>query len=51
MEMLADKGSIALTAEEHEILLQYLALYRKLDEKEHIHIYFHRNMDAVGYLK
>ncbi len=51
MKVLEGKGSIALTAEEHEILLRYLALYRKLDTKERIHIYFRGHTDAVGYLK
>ncbi|WP_315524270.1 DUF6664 family protein [Pseudoramibacter alactolyticus] len=51
MEVLEGKGSVALTAEEHEILLNYLALYREMDEKERIHVYFRGHTDALAYLK
>jgi hypothetical protein len=40
LEVLEGNGSVTMTAEEHEIFLKYLALYRKMDEKERIHIYF-----------
>ena len=51
MEVLEGKGRITLTEEEHAILLDYLALYRKMDEKERIHIYFRGHTDALAYLK
>ena len=47
MEVLEGNGRITLTAEEHAILLDYLALYRKMDEKERIHIYFRGHTDAL----
>ena len=51
MEVLEGKGRITLTEEEHAILLDYLALYRKMDEKERVHIYFRGHTDALAYLK
>ena len=51
MEVLEGKGRITLTEKEHAILLDYLALYRKMDEKERIHIYFRGHTDALAYLK
>ena len=51
MEVLEGKGRITLTEGEHAILLYYLALYRKMDEKERIHIYFRGHTDALAYLK
>lgn len=51
LEVLEGKGGISLTGEEHDILLDYLALYRKMDEKERIHIYFRGHTDALAYLK
>lgn len=38
IEVLEGKGRVVLTEEEHAILLAYLALYRKMDEKERIHL-------------
>ena len=49
--VLEGKGQIALAEEEHAVLLEYLALYRKMDEKERIHIYFRGHTDALAYLK
>lgn len=49
-EVLEGKGRITLTAEEHTILLDYLDLYRKMDKKERIHIYFRGHTDALAYL-
>ncbi len=51
LEVMEGKGDVTLTAAEHEILLRHLALYRKMDEKERIHIYFRGHTDAVEYLK
>jgi len=51
MKILEGKGRIFLTEEEHAALLEYLALYRKMDEKERIHIYFRGHTDALAYLK
>lgn len=51
MEVLEGKGRVVLTNEDHAILLEYLALYRKMDEKERIHIYFRGHTDALAYLK
>ena len=44
---------IHLSAEEHSILIQYLRLYRKLDdmEREHIYLRGHIDTDAFAYLK
>lgn len=44
-------GAIDLTAYEHDVLLQYLHLYRKMDDMERLHIYFRGQTDAVAYLK
>ena len=51
LEVLESKGNISLTEEEHAILLEYLAMYRKMDEKERIHIYFRGHTDALAYLQ
>ncbi|WP_329886586.1 DUF6664 family protein [Pseudoramibacter sp. HA2172] len=51
MEVLEGKGRVTLTEEEHAILLEYIALYRKMDEKERIHIYFRGHTDALAYFK
>lgn len=51
LEVLEGKGKTSLTEEEHDILLEYLDLYRKMDEKERIHIYFRGHTDALSYLK
>lgn len=51
MKVLEGKGRISLTEEEHAALLDYLVLYRKMDEKERIHIYFRGHTDALAYLK
>jgi len=51
MEALEGNGPVALTEEEHAILREYLALYRKMDTKERIHIYFRGHTDALAYLK
>ncbi len=44
-------GEIHLTDEEHAVLLRYLHLYRKMENMEHLHIYFRGQTDAVAYLK
>lgn len=51
LEVLESKGNVSLTEEEHAILLEYLAMYRKMDEKERIHIYFRGHTDALAYLQ
>lgn len=44
-------GEIHLSDEEHAILLQYLRIFRKMDNMERLHIYFRGHTDAVAYLK
>lgn len=51
LEVLESKGNVSLTEEEHAILLEYLAMYRKMDEKERIHIYLRGHTDALAYLQ
>lgn len=51
LKVLEGKDDISLTRDEHDILLDYLALYRKMDEKERIHIYFRGHTDALAYLE
>lgn len=51
LEVLEGKGNLSLIEEEHAVLLEYIALYRKMDEKERIHIYFRGHTDALAYLK
>lgn len=51
LEVMEGKGNASLTEDEHDILLEYLDLYRKMDERERIHIYFRGHTDALAYLK
>lgn len=51
LKVLEGKDDISLTRDEHDILLDYLALYRKMDEKERIHIYFRGHTDELAYLE
>lgn len=44
-------GEVHLSAEEHDVLIQYLRLYRKLDDMEREHIYLRGHTDAFAYLK
>ena len=44
-------GAIALTAEEHEILKEYLRKFFQKDNLERCHIYFRGHTDGYAYLK
>lgn len=44
-------GEVHLSADEHDVLIQYLRLYRKLDDMEREHIYLRGHTDAFAYLK
>ena len=44
-------GEVHLSAEEHDVLIKYLRLYRKLDDMEREHIYFRGHTDCISYLK
>lgn len=50
-KIMEGNGELHLTDEEHAVFLQYLHLYRKMDDMERLHIYFRGQTDAVAYLK
>ena len=50
-KIMESDGAINLTADEHDVLLRYLHLHRKMDDMERLHIYFRGQTDAVAYLK
>ena len=45
------EGEIHISNDEHEVLVQYFKLNRKLSDMERLHIYFCGHTDAVAYLK
>ena len=45
------EGEIHISNDEHEVLIQYFKLNRKLSDMERLHIYFCGHTDAVAYLK
>lgn len=44
-------GDISLTAEEHEVLIEYFRLRFKLDDMERQQLYFRGHTDCISYLK
>lgn len=50
-QALNGSGEVCLTAEEHNILTEYLRLRFNLDDMEREAIYFRGHTDAVAYLK
>ena len=49
--LLDGDGEVQITAQEHEILNQYLRLYLRADNMERKHIYFRGHTDGFSYLK
>lgn len=49
--LMEGEGEIHLTDAEHVAFLQYLRIFRKMDNMERLHIYFRGQTDAVSYLK
>ena len=50
-KVMEGSGEMHLTDKEHDVLVKYLQLYRKMDDMERQHIYFRGQTDAVAYLK
>lgn len=50
-EVMEGDGEVHLSADEHDVLIKYLRLYRKLDDMEREHIYLRGHTDAFAYLK
>ena len=44
-------GEVHLTADEHEALVRYFRLLRRMEDMERLQIYFRGHTDAVAYLK
>lgn len=52
IEKLIDgSGEVHLTADEHETLVRYFRLVRRMENMERLQIYFRGHTDAVAYLK
>ncbi len=51
VRVLENPGEVHLTAEEHDILLEYLRVALERDNMERQHIYFRGHTDALAYLK
>lgn len=49
--VLEDDGETFLTAEQHAELVHCLALCRRMEELERLHIYFRGHTDAYAYLR
>ena len=50
-QALNGNGEVHLTAEEHDVLTEYLRLRFNLEDMERLQIYFQGHTDAVAYLK
>ena len=50
-QVLNGSGEVCLTAEEHNVLTEYLRLRFSLEDMEREAIYFRGHTDAVAYLK
>lgn len=51
MKVMEGSGEVHLSAEEHKAFVQFLRLYRKLDDMEREQIYFRGHSDAIAYLR
>lgn len=49
--VLEDEGEVTLTVEQHKVLVHCLAMCRRMEELERLHIYFRGHTDAYAYLK
>ena len=49
--VLENEGEITMTPEQHTALVHCLALCRRMEELERLHIYFRGHTDAYAYLK
>lgn len=50
-KLIEGSGEIHLTADEHETLVRYFRLVRRMEDMERLQIYFRGHTDAVAYLK
>ena len=50
-QVMDNQDELHLTAEEHTAFAKYLRLLRKLEDMEHLQLYFRGHTDAVAYLK
>lgn len=50
-KLIEGSGEIHLTADEHEALVRYFSLVRRMEDMERLQIYFRGHTDAVAYLK
>lgn len=51
MQVMEGSGEVHLSAEEHDAFVQFLRLYRKLDDMEREQLYFRGHTDAIAYLR
>ena len=49
--VLENEGELSLSASQHAEVVRCLALYRRMEELERLHIYFRGHTDAYAYLK
>ncbi len=49
--VLEGEGPIALSAEEHKILTDYLDTATRMEDMERMRLYFHEHTDCFSYLK
>lgn len=50
-KLIEGNGEIHLTSDEHEALVRYFSLVRRMEDMERLQIYFRGHTDAVAYLK
>ena len=49
--IIEESGEMNLSAQEHNILIQYFQLSRQMENMERKHIYFRGQKDIIAYLK
>ena len=50
-KLIEGSGEIHLSADEHDALVRYFSLVRRMEDMERLQIYFRGHTDAVAYLK
>lgn len=50
-KLIEGSGEVHLSANEHEVLVRYFSLVRRMEDMERLQIYFRGHTDAVAYLK
>jgi hypothetical protein len=51
VKLLDGSGAMSLTADEHEVILKYLDLQRRIEDVERKQVYFRGHTDSIAYLK